>query len=285
MKRGRHRLVHLGDLIRRLPDPTRNTGPWLITDMPRRDLYPDRCRPLGDRRIRSRHEERNVDHHVDRRAHPPIRHRCERPRPHPRLGNFGLPERRDPRRGPVPSNRRGASACHRLVAGRTGADLDALWVIEGVGTYGARLARAAADVGYAVAGAARMNARANRGVGKSDPLDARRIAQAVQPLKDGQLRRPRADDGVRAALRVLIASRDHVSTERTAAINALLALLRVVDLGVDARGNLTTTQIAAIAAWCSRTEELAIGIARAEAVRLAKRVRAVTTNCPPSLGR
>lgn len=111
-------------------------------------------------------------------------------------------------------------------------------------------------------------------MGKSDPLDARRIAQAILPLEDAQLRRPRGDDGVRAALRVLIASRDHISTERTAAINALIALLRVVDLGVDARGTLNAGQITTIAAWRSRTEELATGIARAEAVRLAKRVRA-----------
>jgi hypothetical protein len=34
------------------------------------------------------------------------------------------------------------------VARRAGADLNALWVIEGIGTYGARLARAAADAGY-----------------------------------------------------------------------------------------------------------------------------------------
>lgn len=176
--------------------------------------------------------------------------------------------------GQFPATAAGLQRAIAWVARRTGADLDALWVIEGVGTYGARLARAAADAGYAVVEAARMNARANRGVGKSDPLDARRIAQAVLPLQGGQLRRPRADDGVRAALRVLIASRDHISTERTAAINALLALLRVVDLGVDARGTLTTTQITAIAAWRSRTEELAIGVARAEAIRLAKRVRA-----------
>ena len=32
-----------------------------------------------------------------------------------------------------------------------------------------------------------MDARANRGVGKSDPLHARRIAQAVLPLDDAQL--------------------------------------------------------------------------------------------------
>lgn len=176
--------------------------------------------------------------------------------------------------GQFPATAAGLQRAVAWVERRTGADLDALWVIEGVGTYGARLARAAADAGYVVVEAARMNARANRGVGKSDLLDARRIAQAVLPLPDAQLRLPRSDDGPRAALRVLVASRDHISNERTAAINALIALLRVVDLGVDARGALTVGRIAEIAAWRSRTEELSIGVARAEAVRLAKRVRA-----------
>src|SRR5215212_2573048 len=158
------------------------------------------------------------------------------------------------------------------VARRTGGDLDVLWVIEGVGTYGARLARVAADAGYPVAEAGRMNARANRGVGKSDPLDARRIAQAVMAVDVAMLRRPRADDGVRAAVRVLVASRDHISAERTAAVNALTALVRVADLGIDARRPLTAGQITAMAAWRARDEDLATAVARKEAVRLAKRV-------------
>jgi len=178
--------------------------------------------------------------------------------------------------GQFPATAAGMQRAIAWVARRTGADLDAIWVIEGVGTYGARL-RAAAEAGYSVFEAARMNARANRGVGKSDPLDARRIAQAVLPLEEPNLRRPRSDEGVRAALRVLIAARDHITNERTAAINALLALLRVVDLGVDARGTLNAGHITAIAAWRTRTEELAIGVARSEAIRLAKRVRAADT--------
>ena len=158
------------------------------------------------------------------------------------------------------------------VARRTGGDLAVLWVIEGVGTYGARLARVANDAGYTVAEAGRMNARANRGVGKSDPLDARRIAQSVLAVDVAMLRRPRADDGVRAAVRVLIASRDHISTERTSAANALTALIRVADLGIDARRPLTAAQITAMAAWRARDEDLATAVARREAVRLAKRV-------------
>ena len=148
-------------------------------------------------------------------------------------------------------------------------------MIEGTGTYGARLARAAADAGYEVVEAPRMNARANRGIGKSDPLDARRIAAAALPLQETQLRRPRADDGVRAAVRVLLASRDHMSTERTATINALTALLRVVELGIDARGPLTAAQITTAGAWRARQEDLATSTARWEATRLAKRVDAL----------
>ena len=122
-----------------------------------------------------------------------------------------------------------------------------------------------------------MNARANRGIGKSDPLDARRIAAAALPLQDTQLREPRADEGVRAAVKVLLASRDHMSTERTATINALTALLRVVDLGIDARHPLTATQIVTITAWRTRDEDLATATARGEATRLAKRVAALDT--------
>lgn len=48
---------------------------------------------------------------------------------------------------------------------RTGGDLAALWVIEGVASYGAGLAAAVDGAGYDVVEAARMNARANRGVG------------------------------------------------------------------------------------------------------------------------
>ncbi len=171
-----------------------------------------------------------------------------------------------------PATAAGLTRAVSWAARRTDGDLEVLWVIEGVGTYGARLARAAADAGYAVVEAARMNARANRGVGKSDPMDARRIAQAVLPLDLTALRHPRADDGVRAAVRVLVASRDHMSAERTATVNALTALLRLTDLGIDARHPLTGSQITTVAAWRTRGEDLATATAREEAVRLAKRV-------------
>jgi len=155
---------------------------------------------------------------------------------------------------------------------RTGGDMAALWVIEGVGTYGAKLARAAAQAGYQVVEAARMNPRGNRGLGKSDPLDARRIAEAVLAVELTKLRHPRHDNGERAALQVLIAARDHMTTERTACVNALTALLRIVALGIDARKPLTCKQISEISRWRTRAEDLATATARAEALRLAKRI-------------
>jgi transposase len=155
---------------------------------------------------------------------------------------------------------------------RTGGDLEALWVIECSASYGAQLARAVTTAGYQVVEAARMSAKANHGIGKSDPLDARRIAASVLSLRADQQRYLRKDNGVRAALRVLLASRDHMTSERTATINALIALLRVLDLGIDARRPLTGKQVSEVAKWRSRTEAIEMVIARAEAVRLAKRV-------------
>lgn len=184
--------------------------------------------------------------------------------------------------GKFPASAAGLARAVSWAGRHTGGDLDTIWVIEGVGTYGARLARAVTDAGYSVVEAARMNARANRGVGKSDPLDAERIARAVLPLEDTKLRHPRADDGIRAAVRVLIASRDHITAERTAAINALTALLRTTDLGIDARISLTGGQITTIAGWRSRDEGLALAIARTEAIRLAKRVAAADTELATS---
>lgn len=137
--------------------------------------------------------------------------------------------------GTFPTTAAGMARAIEWVARRTDADLATLWVIEGAASYGALLAGHVTAAGYPVVEAAKMDPRARRGVGKSDALDARRIASAVIPLIDAQLRRPRADQGVRAALRVLIAARDHMTTERTAAINALIALLRTVELGMDAR--------------------------------------------------
>jgi transposase len=171
-----------------------------------------------------------------------------------------------------PATGAGINRAIAWVARLTGADLTTLWVIEGAASYGAVLAGAVAAAGYQVAEAARMDAKTRRGIGKSDPLDAHRIASTVLSLEEDKLRRPRLNEGVRAALRVLVSARQSMTTDRTRTVNALTALLRVNDLGADARKPLTGSQILEISRWRAREEPLAVSVARSEAVRLAKRI-------------
>lgn len=171
-----------------------------------------------------------------------------------------------------PASEAGMARAIAWAGRRTEGDLATLWVIECTGSYGARLTSQVTLAGYQAVEAARMDARGNRGVGKSDPLDARRIAAAVLPLAVDRLRTPRQDDGLRAALRVLVSARDQMTTERTAAINALTALLRSFPLGIDARRALSKTQVTAVAKWRARSEDISLVTARTEAIRLAKRI-------------
>lgn len=171
-----------------------------------------------------------------------------------------------------PTSSAGINRALAWAARRTGADLAALWVIEGSASYGAILAGAVEAAGYSVVEAARMDARAHRGVGKSDELDAHRIARAVLPLESKQLHRPRQDEGVRAALKVLVSARSSMTNERTRDVNAMTALVRVHELGLDARKALTGAQIIEVSCWRARKKELSHSVARAEAVRLAKRI-------------
>lgn len=171
-----------------------------------------------------------------------------------------------------PTTGAGINRAIAWVARRTDAEADALWVIKGAASYGAILAGTIAASGYPVAEAPRTDARKRHGVGKSDQLDAHHIAVAALPLPTQKLRRPRLNDGVRQALRVLVTAREAMSAERTRSVNSLTALLRTQDLGVDARKPLSGAQITEVSRWRAREEELSLSIARAEAIRLAKRV-------------
>lgn len=173
-----------------------------------------------------------------------------------------------------PNTRPGRSRAIAWVGRRTGGDLATLWVIEGTGSYGALLAGAVEQAGYHVIEAPKVidYARARTKAGKSDPLDARAIATAAVLLESAQRRFPRLADGARAGLRVLLSAREHMTFERIAKVNALTALLRSVELGVDARSSLLPPQIRSISQWRRRNEELSIAIARTEAKRLAQRI-------------
>lgn len=173
-----------------------------------------------------------------------------------------------------PTTPAGLSRAITWIARRTSGLADVLVAIEGVGSYGARLAKACQNAGYRVVESFPTPARERRGRGKSDEIDAELIARSVLSVDVDKLRDPRQDEGVRAALRVLIGARELLNTERTRSINALTALLRTIDLGIDARASLSKKQLALITAWRTRQEDLATATARCEAVRLARRIAA-----------
>ncbi|MDP9820807.1 IS110 family transposase [Nocardioides massiliensis] len=153
---------------------------------------------------------------------------------------------------------------------RTDGDLDGVLIsAEGTGSYGAVLGDVLADAGYRVVEAPMP--RRDRGRGKTDALDAVLAARSTLVVGLSELRDRRAGE-VHAALQVLCGARDQLNADRLRCINMLTALLRAHDLGLDARRALTSQQIATVAGWRRREESLGAGTARAEAVRLAKRV-------------
>lgn len=88
-----------------------------------------------------------------------------------------------------------------------------------------------------------------------------------------KLRRPRLNDGVRQTISILVTARNAMARDRTRSVNALTAILRSKDLGLDARKALSRTQISEVSKWRDRNEELSLPVARAEAIRLAKHIR------------
>jgi transposase len=149
-----------------------------------------------------------------------------------------------------------------------------LVLIDGAGSYGAVLTEQLLTAGCDIAEAPDVPRRVRHASGKSDTIDAAEIARAARGLSAAQLRRPR-QGGDRTILRVLSAARDQMTGERTRTINALTALLRTIDLGVDARRALSATTIATITGWRTTTAPTARAVCRSEAIRLARRVRAL----------
>ena len=169
-------------------------------------------------------------------------------------------------------------------AGRDAGSPDvALVVVEGIGSYGAGVARAFTAAGYRIVEGGAQSVGDRRGTGKSDALDAVRIARSVIGTDTAQLREPRAE-GIRNALRILIISREMMTRERTATVNALTALVRTTDLGLDARKALTIGQLRVIAAWRTRAgDAIDVAVARAEATRLARHALELGTHAAATL--
>ena len=169
-----------------------------------------------------------------------------------------------------PTTPPGIARAREWIARRTDGDLDGVLVAaEGTGSYGAVLAASLAEVGYRVVEA--PTPRRERGRGKTDAMDAITAARNTLTMAVARLRDRRGGQD-QVALQVLTTAREQLNAERLRAINALTALVRAHDLGIDARRALTSTQICQIAGWRRRNEPVGLATARAEAVRLAARV-------------
>ncbi|MBY8864072.1 IS110 family transposase [Nocardia sp. CA2R105] len=143
--------------------------------------------------------------------------------------------------------------------------------IEGTASYGAKLTAVLTAAGIAV-GEVRPPSRKQRAVdGKSDRIDAEAAARSVLGQDESHVATPRSA-GERNALRILLATRRLLDQQRTACRNALTALLRTVDLGVDARRAVSDAQITAIKAWRVTGSDPVTTIARTEARRLARAI-------------
>lgn len=155
-------------------------------------------------------------------------------------------------------------------AGHCGTDrAEVLVSMESTGSHGAVAADRLAVAGYRVVEAPTPRRDAE---GKTDQLDARAAAGKSLQVPIGRLRDRRAGQ-VGQALNTLTGVRQQLTRWRTATINALTALVRSHDLGLDARRALTAGQIRQIAGWRARGDDgLANRIARAEAVRAARRI-------------
>jgi transposase len=150
-----------------------------------------------------------------------------------------------------------------------------VFAVEGTGSYGIGLARAAKLAGYLVVEVEQPARKQRRGRGKSDLIDARHAARAVLDYDMNKLPTPRSD-GPRAALQILLSARRDMTDERTGKVNRLKALLRGggADEAALAAQSVTGAWLDRIARRRGRAGEGVEGAhRRAEARRLAVRVR------------
>lgn len=140
-----------------------------------------------------------------------------------------------------PTTTAGLSRAQTWIGRRTNREIDTVLIAaEGTGSYGAVAAGRFEHAGYRVVEAPTPSVKRLRDNGKTDALDAVAAARStiVTDLDDlCDWRRGQ----IRAALNILTVARDQMATERTRTVNALTALIRSYDLGIDARRALSAT--------------------------------------------
>lgn len=148
--------------------------------------------------------------------------------------------------------------------------------VEGTCSYGASLTRTLVNENLPVVEAKPPRKKTRGGAGKTDAIDALTAATGILGTEINRLLNPRTE-GTRTALGVLLASRRRLDRQTTANRNALNALVRQIDLGLDTRNALSDKAIKEINTWRSRiTDTVEQQIGREEAVDLARAIAAAT---------
>jgi len=144
--------------------------------------------------------------------------------------------------------------------------------VEGTRSYGATITHALTEHEIEVVEAKPPRKKDQAGRGKSDAIDACAAAMSILSKDINKLLQPR-DEGARAALSILAASRARIDSQRTTNRNSLSALLRSIDLGFDARKPLSTPQVKQISRWREHeADTIDQKIARSEAKFLAESI-------------
>lgn len=132
--------------------------------------------------------------------------------------------------------------------------------VEGTGSYGAGLARFLRFQGVDVVEVDRPNRKLRRRLGKSDPVDAEAAARAV--LAGTATGIPKSRDGRVEAIRAVKTARRSAMKARTAAINALISMIRSAPEPLRKQfAGLTRSRMVAVAAalrpGCDLTDPIA----------------------------
>ncbi len=145
-----------------------------------------------------------------------------------------------------------------------------LFAIEGTSSYGETLTNALLTRNLSVVEVRPPRIKSRGGDGKTDQIDSELAALGVLRLPLNKLITPRTGCD-RKLLRVLLGSRRLIITQQIMNKNALIALLRGSELGVDARQPLAYTDYQTIANWKIRKNDQ-FSLIRTEARRIAKSV-------------
>ncbi len=144
-----------------------------------------------------------------------------------------------------------------------------LFAIEGTSSYGETLTRFLMNEGADVCEVRPPKVKSRGNTGKTDQIDAEMAARNILHLPVNKLIRPRVGDE-RKILRITLGSRNNLVKQQIMDKNALNALVRSIDIGIDARKTLTYANITELASSrrhrCDAPHEVA---ARSEIRRLA----------------